>query len=173
MIDRSDYLSHLGYLGQETFVYHDTIRENISFGLECTEEEIIEAAKLADAHGFIVDTRDGYETVIGDQGLKLSGGQRQRIAIARIILRKPRILLLDEATSSLDNLSEQRIMESVDRLSENMTVIIIAHRLSTIQDADMIYVMKDGLIVESGSHMMLMNKKGEYYTLYTHQEEDC
>ena len=173
VIDRSDYLSHLGYLGQETFVYHDTIRENISFGLECTEEEIIEAAKLADAHGFIVDTRDGYETVIGDQGLKLSGGQRQRIAIARIILRKPRILLLDEATSSLDNLSEQRIMESVDRLSENMTVIIIAHRLSTIQDADMIYVMKDGLIVESGSHMMLMNKKGEYYTLYTHQEEDC
>ncbi len=172
-ISHDDYIKSLGYIGQETFVYHDTIKENIRFGQDCTDEEIIEAAKLADAHGFILQTSHGYETLIGDQGLKLSGGQRQRIAIARIILRKPRILLLDEATSSLDNLSEQRIMESVDRLSENMTVIIIAHRLSTIQDADMIYIMKDGLIVESGSHMMLMDKKGEYYTLYTHQEEDC
>ncbi|MGC9435164.1 MAG: ABC transporter ATP-binding protein, partial [Methanomicrobiales archaeon] len=136
--NRDQYLSALGYIGQETFVYHDTIRENIRFGLDRTDDEIIEAAKRADAHQFIMLTDQGYETIIGDQGMKLSGGQRQRIAIARIILRDPEILLLDEATSSLDNISEKRIIESIRRLAGNMTVITIAHRLSTIQDADVI-----------------------------------
>lgn len=171
-IDRSDYLRHLGYIGQETFVYHDTIRENIRFGLECTDSDVAAAAKLADAHDFIMATSEGYDTIIGDQGLKLSGGQRQRIAIARIILRKPEILLLDEATSSLDNISEQRIMESVEQLSKNMTVITIAHRLSTVQNADMIYVLKDGKLVESGSHEGLMELGGEYRRLYLGQRKE-
>ena len=162
----SDYLKRLGYLGQETFIYHDSIKENIRFGLDCTDDEIIEAAKLADAHEFIKMTSDGYNTIIGDQGIKLSGGQRQRIAIARIILRKPDILLLDEATSSLDNRAEQRVMEAIDRISKDMTVIIIAHRLSTIKNADVIYVLKDGEIFESGKHEELLELKGEYYKLY-------
>lgn len=170
-IDPISYLSSLGYIGQETFVYHDTIRENIRFGLESTDEEVIRAAKLADAHEFIMDTVGGYDTIIGDQGIKLSGGQRQRVAIARIIIRNPEILLLDEATSSLDNISEQRIMESVNKLSENMTVITIAHRLSTIHDADVIFVMKNGVLVEKGTHEKLIALGGEYMRLYMRQNE--
>ncbi|MCK4270071.1 MAG: ABC transporter ATP-binding protein [Methanogenium sp.] len=171
-IDPADYLNSLGYIGQETFVYHDTIKENIRFGLDCTDEEIIEAAKHADAHEFIMTTPEGYNTIIGDQGIKLSGGQRQRVAIARVILRKPGILLLDEATSSLDNISEQRVMESVDQISENMTVIIIAHRLSTVQNADVIYVLRDGTICESGSHEELLERQEEYFNLYTKQKSN-
>jgi len=171
-IDPTDYLNSLGYIGQETFVYHDTIKENIKFGLDCTDEEIIEAATLADAHEFIMATPEGYDTIIGDQGIKLSGGQRQRVAIARVILRKPEILLLDEATSSLDNISEQRVMESVDQISENMTVIIIAHRLSTVQNADVIYVLRNGTICESGSHEELLERQEEYFNLYTKQKSN-
>ena len=170
--NHTDYLRSLGYIGQETFIYHATIKENIRFGLERSDQEIIEAAKRADAHEFIANTDQGYETIVGDQGIKLSGGQRQRIAIARIILRNPDILLLDEATSSLDNISEKKIIDSVQRLSENMTVITIAHRLSTIQGADIIHVMKDGEIIESGTHDALMDKKGEYYQLYIGQERE-
>ena len=171
-IDPTDYLNSLGYISQETFIYHDTIKENIRFGLDCTDEDIFEAAKLADVHGFIMDTNDGYNSIIGDMGIKMSGGQRQRIAIARIILRKPEILLLDEATSSLDNISEERIMESVEKLSENMTVITIAHRLSTIQSADQIGVLKNGNLVEVGSHNDLMDLKGEYWHLYLGQKDE-
>jgi ATP-binding cassette, subfamily B, bacterial len=168
----SEYLRSLGYIGQETFIYHDTIRENIRFGLERSDEEIIMAAKRADAHDFIITTENGYDTVVGDQGMKVSGGQRQRIAIARIILRNPEILLLDEATSSLDNISEKKIIDFVQQLSENMTVITIAHRLSTILAADMIHVMQNGAIVESGTHEVLMDKKGVYYQLYLGQSDE-
>lgn len=162
----SDYMQKFGYIGQETFIYHDSIKENIRFGMNCTDDEIIEAAKLADAHEFIITTSEGYDTIIGDQGIKLSGGQRQRIAIARAMLRKPEILLLDEATSSLDNIAERHVMEAVDRISKDMTVIIIAHRLSTVQNADVIYVLKDGKIAESGKHEELLKLRGEYFKLY-------
>lgn len=162
----SEYLKKLGYIGQETFIFHDSIKENIRFGLDYTDDEIIEAAKLADAHEFITSTSEGYNTIIGDQGINLSGGQRQRIAIARIILRKPEILLLDEATSSLDNVAEQHVMEAIDRISKYMTVIIIAHRLSTVKNADIIYVLKDGEVVESGKHEELLELGCEYYRLY-------
>lgn len=170
--NHSDYLKSLGYIGQETFIFHGTIKENIRFGLERSDSEIIDAAKRADAHDFIINTDHGYEAIIGDQGMKLSGGQRQRIAIARIILRNPDILLLDEATSSLDNISEKKILDSVQQLSEKMTVITIAHRLSTIQNADVIHVMKAGEIVESGTHYELMETQGEYYQLYLGQEKE-
>ncbi len=169
--DTTSYLRSLGYIGQETFIYHDTIKENIRFGLDCTDDEVIAAAQRADAHDFIMRTDHGYETIIGDQGMKLSGGQRQRVAIARIILRNPEILLLDEATSSLDNISEKKIIDSINKLSENMTVITIAHRLSTIRDADVIYVLREGEIMESGSHEQLLAMKGEYYQLYLGQEK--
>ena len=162
----SDYMQKFGYIGQETFIYHDSIKENIRFGMNCTDDEIIEAAKLADAHEFIITTSEGYDTIIGDQGIKLSGGQRQRIAIARAMLRKPEILLLDEATSSLDNIAERHVMEAVDRISKDMTVIIIAHRLSTVQNADVIYVLKGGKIAESGKHEELLKLRGEYFKLY-------
>jgi ATP-binding cassette, subfamily B, bacterial len=167
--NRSDYLKSLGYIGQETFVFHATIRENIRFGLDCSDADIIAAAKRADAHEFIIKTEQGYDTIIGDQGMRLSGGQRQRIAIARIILRNPDILLLDEATSSLDNISEKKIIDSIQQLSGNMTVITIAHRLSTVQDADVIHVMSEGRIVESGTHDTLIEMKGVYYQLYLGQ----
>ncbi|WP_321508685.1 ABC transporter ATP-binding protein [uncultured Methanoregula sp.] len=170
--DPAEYLGSLGYIGQESFIFHDSIKENIRFGLDRSDQEIIEAAKRADAHEFIMSTDQGYNTIIGDQGLKLSGGQRQRVAIARIILRNPDILLLDEATSSLDNISEKKIIDSVQQLSENMTVITIAHRLSTIHNADVIHVMKNGEIVESGTHDALMEKRGEYYQLYLGQEKE-
>lgn len=171
-LDPERYLRSLGYIGQETFIYHDTIKENIRFGLECSDEDVIAAARSADAHNFIIRTDQGYDTIIGDQGMKLSGGQRQRIAIARIILRNPEILLLDEATSSLDNRSEKRIIDAVQQLSENMTVITIAHRLSTIKNADEIYVLREGRIIESGSHDTLMENKREYYQLYLGQEKE-
>lgn len=172
-LDPDRYLRSLGYIGQETFIYHDTIKENIRFGLECSDEDIIAAARRADAHNFIMRTDRGYDTVIGDQGMKLSGGQRQRIAIARIILRNPEILLLDEATSSLDNRSEKRIIDAIQQLSDNMTVITIAHRLSTIKNADVIYVLMEGRIIERGSHEILMDKRGEYYRLYLGQEKEA
>ena len=170
-LDPDSYLKSLGYIGQETFIYHDTIKENIRFGLDCSDDEVIAAARRADAHNFIMRTDYGYDTIIGDQGMKLSGGQRQRIAIARIILRNPEILLLDEATSSLDNRSEKRIIDAIQQLSDDMTVITIAHRLSTIKNADVIYVLMDGRIIESGSHETLMEKRGEYYRLYLGQEK--
>ncbi|MDG6249590.1 ABC transporter ATP-binding protein [Methanocalculus sp.] len=170
--DTTSYLRSLGYIGQETFIYNDSIKENIRFGLDCTDEEIIEAARRADAHSFIMATDHGYDTIIGDQGMKLSGGQRQRVAIARIILRNPEILLLDEATSSLDNISEKKIIDSINKLSEQMTVITIAHRLTTIQNADVIYVLRKGRIIERGTHEVLLELKGEYYQLYLGQDKE-
>jgi len=164
------YLSRIGYVSQDTFIYNDTIRENIKFGFEnCTEDMIIEAARQADAHEFILETSQGYDTVVGDAGIKLSGGQKQRIAIARAMLRKPEILILDEATSSLDNIAEKKVQDAINRISQETTLLVIAHRLSTIQNADNIIVVDDGRIIEQGRHEELLNKRGAYFDLYNRQ----
>ncbi|MEZ4621982.1 MAG: ATP-binding cassette domain-containing protein [Caldilineaceae bacterium] len=163
----------LAIVPQETMLFGGTIRENILYGkLDASEEELIAAAKAANAHDFIVAAPDGYGTVVGERGMNLSGGQRQRIAIARAILKDPAILLLDEATSALDNESEELVQEALNRLMQGRTTIIIAHRLSTIKVAHRIAVMDAGQIVELGSHDELMAKQGLYERLYTMQFRD-
>lgn len=161
---------NIGIVPQETVVFSGTIRDNILYGdLDASEEAVIAAAKAANAHEFIVNLPDGYDTVVGENGVGLSGGQKQRIAIARAILKNPRILILDEATSALDSESEQLVQEALDRLMQNRTTLVIAHRLSTIQNADRIVVLDKGRIVESGTHDELMAKHGLYHHLYQTQ----
>ncbi len=156
----------MGIVSQEPILFNDTIRNNISFGIEeITDEAIISAAKMANAHDFILETEAGYDTIIGDRGVKLSGGQRQRLTIARAILRNPQILILDEATSSLDSKSEQLVQDALYQLMRNRTSIVIAHRLSTIQNADEIIVLQEGEIVERGTHETLIKKEGIYTKL--------
>jgi ABC-type multidrug transport system fused ATPase/permease subunit len=155
---------------QDTIIFSGTVRENIAIGkLGAREEEIIEAAKLANAHDFIVNLPQGYETQLGERGAQLSGGERQRIALARAILRKPSILILDEATSSLDSETEFKIYEAMQRLLEGRTAIIIAHRLSTVRSADKIFVLYEGKIIEEGNHEELMRANGLYAKLYSLQ----
>ena len=163
---------NIGIVQQDVFLFGGTVRENILYGRpDATEEEVIEAARLADAHDFIMHFPQGYDTVVGQRGVKLSGGQKQRIAIARIFLKNPPILLLDEATSALDNETERIIQQSLSRLSENRTSLVIAHRLATIRNADCIFVMTDEGIVESGNHAQLLAKGGLYARLYNSQFE--
>lgn len=159
-----------GIVSQDVILFHDTVFNNIAFGMDdVTEEQVVAAAKVAQAHDFIMEMEEGYNTVIGDRGLRLSGGQRQRISIARALLRQPQVLILDEATSALDNESEHLFQEALLTLVKDHTAIIIAHRLSTIRFADIICFVKDGRIVERGSHQELMEKKGAYYNFYTAQ----
>jgi len=169
--DLSSFLGKVGFVGQETFIYNASIKDNIAFGTDYDMDQITEAAQLANAHGFIQQLAQGYDTVVGDRGVRLSGGERQRIAIARAMIRKPRILVLDEATSSLDNISERIVQEAIDRVSESCTTLVVAHRLSTIRNADMIYVIDGGRIVESGTHEQLVSGKGKYRELYSKQGE--
>jgi len=160
----------MGIVSQEAILFNDTIYNNIVFGLADVSREAVEqAAKIANAHDFIMATEQGYETNIGDRGNKLSGGQRQRLTIARAILKNPPILILDEATSALDSESEKLVQEALVKLMKNRTSIAIAHRLSTIQHADMIIVMKEGQIVERGSHEDLLRQGGEYSKLVAMQ----
>lgn len=160
----------IGIVQQDVFLFSDTIKENIAYGrIGATEEEIITAAKLANAHEFITEFDDGYNTFIGERGVKLSGGQRQRLAIARIFLKNPPILILDEATSALDNENERIIQQSLTALSQNRTTLVIAHRLATIRGAHRIVVIGDEGIIEQGSHEELLNKHGAYAALYAAQ----
>lgn len=160
----------ISFVSQDIMLFDDTIRNNILYGrLDATEEEVIQAAYSAAAHDFISSLPDGYDTRVGEQGMSLSGGQRQRISIARAMLKNAPILLMDEATSSLDSISEQQIQKALVTLMKNRTTLVIAHRLSTIRNADLIYVIRQGHVAESGSHQELLTKQGYYHKLY-HQQ---
>ncbi len=159
--------NHIGMVQQDVYLFSGTIFENISYGKPgCTREEVIEAAKNANAHEFIMSFPDGYDTDIGQRGIKLSGGQKQRLSIARVFLKNPEILIFDEATSALDNESEKVVQDSLERLAKNRTTFVIAHRLTTIQNAEKILVLTENGIAESGSHEELLQKGGIYEKLY-------
>lgn len=161
-----DLRGMMGNVNQEAILFNDTVFNNIAFGVKnATMEQVIAAAKIANAHEFIMATEDGYSTNIGDRGCRLSGGQRQRISIARAILKNPPILILDEATSALDSESERLVQEALERLMKDRTTLVIAHRLSTIKNASQICVMHEGEIVESGTHDELIAKNGYYMRL--------
>jgi ABC-type multidrug transport system fused ATPase/permease subunit len=161
-----DLRNLMGIVSQEAVLFNDTIYNNIVFGQKnVDEQDVIAAAKIANAHAFILESEKGYQTVVGDRGSRLSGGQRQRITIARAILRNPPILILDEATSSLDSESERLVQDALNKLMQNRTAIVIAHRLSTIQHADEIVVLDQGRVVERGTHEELIRGKGVYHKL--------
>ena len=163
--------AHMGIVAQETVLFNDTIEENIRMGNDtATPEEVAEAAKVANAYDFIMETEHGFQTNIGDRGMKLSGGQRQRLSIARAVLRNPDILILDEATSALDTESERLVQESLSSLLKGRTSLVIAHRLSTIQHADKIIVIEAGRIAEQGTHAELMALGGIYRKLIEMQQ---
>lgn len=169
-ITQDDLRMKISYVPQDPLLFHRSIRENIAYGKEgATEEEIVVVAKRARAHEFILRLPYGYDTLVGERGVKLSGGERQRIAIARAMLKPAPILILDEATSSLDSISESAIQEALDELMKGKTTIAIAHRLSTIQKMDRIIVMDNGKIAEDGTHNELIAKKGIYFELWSHQ----
>nr|WP_242022193.1 ABC transporter ATP-binding protein [Trichocoleus sp. FACHB-90] len=162
-----DLRSCIGLVSQDVFLFHGTVAENIAYGSpDATEAEVIEAAKIAEAHDFIMQLPESYDTIVGERGQKLSGGQRQRIAIARAVLKNPPILILDEATSAVDNETEAAIQRSLERITANRTTIAIAHRLSTVRNADCIYVMEHGKLVEHGRHEQLLAKPGIYASLW-------
>jgi subfamily B ATP-binding cassette protein MsbA len=161
----SDLRSLIGVVTQESVLFNDSVINNICFGGNYSKEAVIEAAKIANAHDFIMQLPQGYETVIGDKGDKLSGGQRQRLCIARAVLKNPPILILDEATSALDTASEKQVQDALQKVMSNRTTLIIAHRLSTIQHVDEIIVLDRGKIAERGKHNDLIAKEGIYFQL--------
>ncbi|MEA4963128.1 ABC transporter ATP-binding protein [Lutispora sp.] len=164
---------NIGIVQQDVYLFAGTVMENIRYGKpEATESEVIEAAKQANAHDFIMELENGYDTYVGERGVKLSGGQKQRISIARVFLKNPPVLILDEATSALDNQSEKIVQDSLEKLSANRTTFVIAHRLSTIRNAKTILVLTDNGIVEKGSHSQLIKNNGEYANLYYAQFMD-
>jgi len=160
----------MGYVSQETFLFYGTVRENIEYGtFDAEKEAVVKAAKMAEAHRFIQNLPEGYDTKVGERGVKLSGGQRQRIALARAILKDPEILVLDEATSDVDTETEMLIQRSLNELTADRTTFAIAHRLSTIKDAEQIVVIEDGRIVERGTHADLLAEDGLYAKLWAVQ----
>jgi ATP-binding cassette subfamily B protein len=163
----------IGFVQQDVFLFTGTIRENILYGYPtASEDEMIEAARKAQIHDFVLSLPDGYDTYVGERGIKLSGGQKQRISIARVFLKNPPILILDEATSALDTATEQEIQGALAELAKERTTLVIAHRLSTIRHADQIIVLTDGQIREQGTHQELLEKKGIYAGLHSNQLND-
>ncbi|NBV61536.1 MAG: ABC transporter ATP-binding protein/permease [Rhodobacteraceae bacterium] len=163
----------IGVVPQDTVLFNDTIRYNIAYGRDnATEADVIAAAKAAQIHDFILSLPEGYDTAVGERGLKLSGGEKQRVGIARTLLKNPPLLLLDEATSALDTETEREIQGALKRAAEGRTVLMIAHRLSTVADADQIIVLEDGRIAEKGKHSELLAKKGRYYSLWQRQASE-
>ena len=169
-VTRSSLRRHIGIVTQDVFLFTGTVYENIAYGKEgATEEEVIAAAKRANIHEFIEALPDGYQTFVGERGVKLSGGQKQRISIARVFLKDPAILILDEATSALDNATEIMIKKSLDQLCRGRTTLVVAHRLSTVRNADEIVVITEDGIRERGSHESLLEENGMYADLYRSQ----
>ena len=165
--------SQIGLVGQEPVLFAGTVMENIRRGIpkgmDVSNEQVYQVAKMANAHDFISSLPEGYNTLVGDRGSQMSGGQKQRIAIARALIRNPKVLLLDEATSALDSESEKIVQDALDKAAQGRTTIVIAHRLSTIQNADQICVIMRGKIAERGTHDELLELKGFYYTLAMQQ----
>ena len=176
-IDVRDYKmeslrSHMSFVTQETFLFNDTIFNNIAIGKpDATEEEVMEAARIANAHDFIRQTENGYQTSIGDRGIRLSGGQRQRLCIARAVFKNPSILILDEATSALDTESERIVQDALGKLMKGRTTLVIAHRLSTIKEADEIIVLHEGQIIERGHHNELVEIEEGVYKKLTRMQQ--
>lgn len=169
--DMASWLGAIGFVSQDTFIFHGTIRDNLCFSYPgASLQQVKEAARLANADEFIERLPEGYETVVGDRGLKLSGGERQRVAIARALIRQPQILIFDEATSALDSRSETLIQEAIANIAKNRTVILIAHRFSTLLRADRIIVLENGMFVEEGTHATLLKGGGLYASLYSKEE---
>ncbi len=164
---------NIGLVQQDVFLFNGTIKDNIRYGnYDASDEDIIKASKMANIHDYITSLEKGYDTIVGERGVKLSGGQKQRISIARVFLKNPSILILDEATSALDNVTESLIQKSLNDLAKGRTTLIVAHRLSTIKNADLIYVIEKGKIIEKGNHEELLSKNGEYAYLYKGIEQN-
>ena len=166
-ITKDSLRKQIGIVQQDVYLFNASIKENILYGkLDASDEEVIEAAKRANIHDYIMSLPKGYDTQIGERGVRLSGGQKQRLSIARVFLKNPPILILDEATSALDNTTEILIQQALDELCQGRTTLVVAHRLSTIKNADEIAVIANGHILEQGTHDTLISKKGMYYDLY-------
>ena len=172
--DVYSWRQRIGFVPQDTILFNTSIRENLLWANEnATENDLIEACKIANAHNFIMDTADKYDTIVADRGIRLSGGQRQRIALARAIIRKPELLILDEATSALDNQSELLIQEAIEKIAKTTTVVVIAHRSSTIMKADKIYVLEQGRVVEEGTYDQLVSLNGAFKYLAHSQTQEA
>jgi ABC-type multidrug transport system fused ATPase/permease subunit len=168
--DLAAWRSRIGYVSQETFLFHDTIANNIRWSVsDASMDSVRTAAKAAGLDGFVCSLPQGYDTIVGDRGAKLSGGQRQRVSLARALVRQPTVLVLDEPTSALDSVSEKEIMSVINSLRGQITIIIVAHRLSTVRDADFIYVLEHGRIVEQGSWAALNGRKAVFHNLLQSQ----